>query len=150
MTVRVFFFSTPIPIKEATLREGTKQRAGVERKENLSSRRQRQSARSPMSIWIMPDAIKNIKIPHHPRGEGGLTEDTALRTQKDYKWEGILDNICTLDVDCNVGDRDVGRMPHPPRLPGARGGESPSAILMSVCINLLVLYLNIFVRSLRF
>lgn len=80
MIVRVFFFS-PIPIKEATLREGTKQRAGVERKENLSSRRQRQSARSPMSIWIMPDAIKNIKITHHPRGEGGLdgghrSEDT--------------------------------------------------------------------------
>lgn len=34
---------------------------------------------------------------------GDLTEDAALRTQKDYKWEGILDNICTLDVDCNVG-----------------------------------------------
>lgn len=112
-----------------------------------------------MSIWIMPNAIKNIKIPHHPRGEGDLTEDTALTTQKDYKWEGILDNICTLDVNCNVGEigTSVGctSPPSPPPTslawaPSVGGGGSPSAILMSVCINLLVLYLNIFVRSLRF
>lgn len=144
MTVRVFFFHSDTN-KEGhiTRRDKTKQ-PGVERKENLSSRRQ--SARSPMSIWIMPNAIKNIKIPHPPQW-GDLTEDTTLRTQKDYKWEGILDNICTLDVDCNVGDRDVRRSDAPSAAPHV---GAPSAILMSVCINLLVLYLNIFVRSLRF
>lgn len=29
-----------------------------------------ETARPPMSIWIMPNAIKNIKIPHHPEGGG--------------------------------------------------------------------------------
>lgn len=81
-----------------------------------------------MSIWIMPNAIKNIKIPPpDPCGEwGDLTEDIALRTQKDYKWEGILDNICTLDVDCNVGrDRPAGAHKHPTggRLPRSAPNE---------------------------
>lgn len=102
----------------------------------------------------MPDAIKNIKI--HPvppplRVGGRIWRRTPPpRTQKDYKWEGILDNICTLDVDCNVHWRsggDRGCTAGGERRGESSLGESPSASLMSVCINLYVLYLNIFVMA---
>lgn len=71
------FFFTPIPIG---MKGRNKTGTGVERKKNLSSRRQPQSVRPPMSIWIMPNAIKNIKIPH-PTTPGWRGADGGHRTE---------------------------------------------------------------------
>lgn len=151
MSARTLFIPTSMPIG---IKEGPRQNNGCRTKEFIIETAA--TAGLPLSIWIMPAAIKNIKISPRPSlgcagcgGRGGSDGGHRARTQKDYKWEGILDNICTLDVDCNVAGDGAGdlsptlpypSLPSPDRLPR----------LMSICINLLVLYLNIFARSLRF